>query len=441
MAMTTPAAAWQPEQERIDREELEQLQLERLEATLTRAYRHVPYYRRRFDEVGFDPDGFRSLDDLSRLPFTTKEDLRAHQPYGLLAVPLRDVVRLHATSGTSGAATAVGYTRNDLRTWSDLTARTLVAAGVTRDDVVQIAWDYGLFTGAFGLQAGAERLGASVIPVSAADAARQVAILRDYKPTALCCSPSRALAIAEAVAAAGLSRGALHLKWGLFGAEPWPEAVRTELEEKLGVVATDGYGLSEVMGPGVAGECLERRGLHLAEDHFLVELIDPVTLAPVAPGRPGELVVTTLSREATPLVRYRTRDLTALLPGACPCGRTLRRMERVQGRTDDLLFVKGVKVFPAEIEAALSAVEGVKPHFQLVLERQAGEDLATLLVEVDEASFFDEMKRQAELKAAIQRRLATALGVGVEVRLVVPRTLESDGVPVARVLDRRGEPG
>jgi phenylacetate-CoA ligase len=441
MAMTTPAAAWQPEQERIDREELEQLQLERLEATLTRAYRHVPYYRQRFDEVGFDPDGFRSLADLARLPFTTKEDLRTHQPYGLFAVPLRDVVRLHASSGTTGQATAVGYTRNDLRTWAELAARCLVAGGVTRDDVVQIAFDYGLFTGAFGLHAGAERLGASVIPVSSADAARQVAILRDYKSTALCCAPSRALAIAEAVAAGGLPRGALHLKWGLLGAEPWSEAMRRDIEEKLGVVATDNYGLSEVMGPGVAGECLARSGLHVAEDHFLIEVIDPVTLAPVAPGQRGELVITTLSREATPLVRYRTRDLTALVPGQCGCGRTLRRIERVKGRTDDLLFVKGVKVFPSEIEAALFSVEGVQPRFQVVLERRGGEDQATVLVEVDDGTFFDEMKRQAELKAAIQRRLVADLGVTVEVKLVGPRGIERAGGKAQRVVDRRGEGG
>jgi len=439
MAMTTPAAAWQPEQERIDREELEQLQLERLEATLTRAYRNVPHYRRRFDEVGFDPDGFRSLADLARLPFTTKDDLRTHQPYGLFAVPLRDVVRLHASSGTTGQATAVGYTRNDLRTWAELAARSLVAGGVTRDDVVQIAFDYGLFTGAFGLHAGAERLGASVIPVSSADAARQVAILRDYKSTALCCAPSRALAIAEAVAAAGLPRGALHLRWGLFGAEPWSEAMRSEIEEKLGVVATDNYGLSEVMGPGVAGECLARSGLHVAEDHFLIEVIDPVTLAPVASGQQGELVITTLSREATPLVRYRTRDLTAIMPGHCACGRTLRRIERVKGRTDDLLFVKGVKVFPSEIEAALFAVEGVQPRFQVVLERRGGEDQATVLVEVDDGTFFDEMKRQAELKAAIQRRLVAELGVTVEVKLVGPRGIEPGGGKAQRVVDRRGE--
>ena len=340
-------------------------------------------------------------------------------------MPLRDVVRVHASSGTTGQATVVGYTRNDLRTWAELTARTLVAGGVTRDDVVQIAFDYGLFTGAFGLHPGAERLGASVIPVSSADAARQVAILKDYRSTALCCAPSRAVAIADAVAAAGLPRGALHLKWGLFGAEPWPEVVRRELEDKLGVVATDNYGLSEVMGPGVAGECLARTGLHVAEDHFLVEVVDPSTLLPVAPGQPGELVVTTLSREATPLVRYRTRDLTALIPGDCACGRTLRRIERVRGRTDDLLFVKGVKVFPSEIEAALFAVEGAQPHFQVVLERRGGEDQATVLVEVDEETFFDEMKRQAELRAAIQRRLATDLGVAVEVRLVGPRGIRA----------------
>jgi phenylacetate-CoA ligase len=439
MALNPKSPIWQPESECIDREELEQIQLERLEATLARVALHVPFYRKRFDEIGFDPDGFRSLADLRRLPFTTKDDLRAAHPYGLFAVPLRDVVRVHASSGTTGRATAVGYTRNDLRTWSDLVARNLVAGGVTKDDVVQIAFDYGLFTGAFGLHAGAERIGASVIPVSGEDAARQVAIMRDYRTTALVCTPSHALQLAEALLESGVPRSALALRYGLFGAEPWSESMRREIEEKLSLVATDNYGLSEVMGPGVAGECLERSGLHLAEDHFLVEVIDPATLEPVGPGETGELVVTTLTREAIPVIRYRTRDLTSLLPGTCPCGRTSRRMARVKGRTDDLLFVKGVKVFPSEIESVLFQVEGTEPHFQIVLERKAGHDEATLLVEVSEESFFDEMKRQHELKDTIQRRLASELGVSVDVKLVGKKTLERTDGKARRVVDRRGE--
>jgi phenylacetate-CoA ligase len=433
----TDGRIWEPQCECMDRAELEQLQLERLEATLTRVMRHVPFYRRRFEELGFDPDEFRSLEDLGKLPFTTKEDLRNNHPYGLFAVPLRDVVRVHASSGTTGLSTAVGYTRNDMRTWSTLTARVLVAGGVTKEDVVQIGFDYGLFTGAFGLHQGAERLGASVVPVSSASARRQVGIMRDYRTTALVTTPSHALNIADAMIELGHSPSALSLKHGLFGAEPWSESMRKEIEEKLSIVATDNYGLSEVMGPGVAGECLERRGLHLAEDHFVFEVIDPDTLAPVPDGTPGELVITTLTKEAIPILRYRTRDLTAILPDPCPCGRTFRRMARVKGRTDDMLIVKGAKVFPSEIEAVLFEVEGVEPHYQVQVEREAGQDAVTVLVEVSEQIFFDEMKRQRKLEETIVRRLATELGVTVAVKLVGRKTLERSAGKAKRVVDAR----
>jgi len=440
MALSGKSPMWQPESECMAREELEQLQLERLEATLARAYLHVPFYRKKFDAVGFDPDGFRSLADLRKVPFTTKEDLREHQPYGLFAVPLRDVVRIHSSSGTTGRATAVGYTRNDMRTWADLVARLLVAGGVTKDDVVQVAFDYGLFTGAFGLHAGAERVGASVIPVSTASVSRQLQIMRDYRSTALVCTPSHALHLADALLESGVPRSALALRTGLFGAEPWSGAMRREIEEKLSITATDNYGLSEVMGPGVAGECLERNGLHVAEDHFLVEVIDPQTLEPVPAGEVGELVVTTLTREANPVVRYRTRDLTALPPGACPCGRTLRRMARVKGRSDDLLFVGGVKAFPSEIEAVLFDVEGTEPHYQIVLERRAGVDEATVLVEISEQIFFDQMKRQVDFRDQIRRRLAETLGIAVEVKLVGKRSLERSQGKARRVVDLREGP-
>jgi phenylacetate-CoA ligase len=433
----TESRIWEPQQECMDRAELEQLQLERLEATLNRVYRHVPFYRKRFDELGFNPDDFRSLSDLSRLPFTTKADLRANHPYGLFAVPLRDIVRVHASSGTTGLSTAVGYTRNDMRTWSSLTARVLVAGGVTKEDVVQIAFDYGLFTGAFGLHQGAERLGASVVPVSSANARRQVGIMRDYRTTALVTTPSHALHIADAMIEMGVNPAELSLEHGLFGAEPWSESMRKEIEEKLEITATDNYGLSEVMGPGVAGECLERSGLHLAEDHFLFEVIDPETLAPVPAGQPGELVVTTLTKEGIPVVRYRTRDLTAILDAPCPCGRTSRRMARVKGRTDDMLIVKGAKVFPSEIEAVLFEIEGTAPHYQVQVDRQAGTDLVTVLVEVSESMFFDEMKRQTELRDTIVRRLATELGVTVDVKLVGKKGLERSDGKARRVVDRR----
>jgi len=435
--MTPTTRIWEPQCECMDRAELEQLQLERLEATLTRVIRHVPLYRRRFEEIGFDPDDFRSLEDLRKLPFTTKADLRENHPYGLFAVPLRDVVRVHASSGTTGLSTAVGYTRNDMRTWGNLTARALVAGGVTKEDVVQIAFDYGLFTGAFGLHQGAERLGASVVPVSSANARRQVGIIRDYRTTALVSTPSHALNVADAMIEMGVSPAALSLRHGLFGAEPWSESMRKELQDKLGIVATDNYGLSEVMGPGVAGECLERSGLHLAEDHFVFEVIDPETLAPVPDGTVGELVITTLTKEAIPVIRYRTRDLTAILPERCPCGRTLRRMARVKGRTDDMLIVKGVKVFPSEIEAVLFEVEGIEPHYQVQVDRVAGQDEVTVLVEVSESIFFDEMRRQRKLEETIVRRLATELGVTVGVKLVGKKTLERSEGKARRVVDRR----
>ncbi|HEX9051717.1 MAG TPA: phenylacetate--CoA ligase [Anaeromyxobacter sp.] len=433
----TESRIWEPQHECMDRAELEQLQLERLEATLNRVYRHVPFYRKRFDEIGFNPDDFRSLADLARLPFTTKADLRENHPYGLFAVPLRDIVRVHASSGTTGLSTAVGYTRNDMRTWSNLTARVLVAGGVTKEDVVQIAFDYGLFTGAFGLHQGAERLGASVVPVSSANARRQVGIMRDYRTTALVTSPSHALHIADAMIEMGVNPAALSLEHGLFGGEPWSESMRKEIEEKLEITATDNYGLSEVMGPGVAGECLEKSGLHLAEDHFLFEVIDPETLAPVPPGKTGELVVTTLTKEGIPVVRYRTRDLTAVGDAPCPCGRTFRRMARVKGRTDDMLIVKGARVFPSEIEAVLFEIEGVEPHYQVQVDRQAGTDLVTVLVEVSESIFFDEMKRQTVLRETIVKRLASELGVTFDVKLVGRKAIERSDGQARRVVDRR----
>ena len=436
--MTTGAGRiWEPQCECVDRAELEQLQLERLEATLTRVVRHVPFYRKRFQELGLDPDEVRGLADLRKLPFTTKADLRENHPYGLFAVPLRDVVRVHASSGTTGLSTAVGYTRNDMRTWATLTARVLVAGGVTKDDVVQIAFDYGLFTGAFGLHQGAERLGASVVPVSSENARRQVGIMRDYRTTALVTTPSHALNIADAMIEMGVNPAALSLRHGLFGSEPWSESMRREIQEKLEITATDNYGLSEVMGPGVAGECLERSGMHLAEDHFVFEVIDPETLAPVPDGQVGELVITTLTKEAIPLVRYRTRDLTAILPGTCPCGRTSRRMARVKGRSDDMLIVKGVKVFPSEIEAVLFEVEGIAPHYQVQLDRDAGVERVTVLVEVSESTFFDQMKQQRRLEETIVRRLAEELGVSVDVKLVDRKTLERFDGKARRVVDRR----
>lgn len=428
---------WDQEKECIPREDLEQLQLERLQSTLYRVATHVPFYRQKFKDMKVDPDGFRSLSELTSLPFTTKQDLRDNYPYGLFAVPLRDVVRVHSSSGTTGQATVVGYTKNDIKTWSELTARVLTGAGVTNDDVVQIAFGYGLFTGGFGLHYGAERVGASVIPISSGNTKRQIQIMQDFRTTALICTPSYALVLADTMEEMGINVSSLSLKYGLFGGEPWSEAMRHEIQNKLNIIATDNYGLSEIMGPGVAGECRERNGLHLNEDHFLYEVIHPETLDPVRPGEIGELVITTLTKEAFPVIRYRTRDLTRIIEEPCPCGRTLRRMERVMGRTDDMLIVKGVNVYPSQIEHILFEIKGIKPHYQIVVEREGRLDKITVLVEVVESIFFDEMKKQREIIETIKRQLASELGIGVEVKLVEEKTLERSEGKAKRVIDKR----
>ena len=430
---------WEPDKECISRDDLAQLQLERLQSTLCRVASHVPFYRKKFKELAISPEDISSLDDLRKLPFTTKQDLRDNYPYGLFAVPLREVVRIHASSGTTGQATVVGYTQNDIKNWASLVARVLTGAGVTKDDVVQIAFGYGMFTGGFGLHYGAETVGASVIPISSGNTKRQIQIMQDFRTTALVCTPSYALLLADAMEEKGIHINALSLKYGLFGGEPWSEAMRNEIQNKLNIIATDNYGLSEVMGPGVAGECQQRHGLHISEDHFLVEVINPDTLEPVAPGEIGELVITTLTKEAFPVIRYRTRDLTRLLPGPCPCGRTLNRMQRVMGRTDDMLIIKGVHVYPSQIEEVLFDIEGTKPHYQLVVERDGRLDKITVLVEVSEAIFFDQMKKQSEMIILIKKRLATELGIGVEVKLVGDKSLERSEGKAKRVVDRRKE--
>jgi phenylacetate-CoA ligase len=428
---------WEENRECMSRGDLEQLQLERLQSTIYRVTTHVPFYRNLFKEIKLDPDGFRSLSELRSLPFTTKNDLRQNYPYGLFAVPLRDVVRIHSSSGTTGMATVVGYTRNDIKTWSNLVARILTAAGVTKEDVIQIAFGYGLFTGGFGLHYGAERIGASVIPISSGNTKRQIQIMQDFKTTALVCTPSYALMIADTMLDMGINVSGLSLKWGLFGAEPWSEAMRAEINNKLNITSTDNYGLSEVMGPGVAGECLECNGLHINEDHFLVEVINPNTLEPVQPGEVGELVITTLTKEAFPVIRYRTRDLTRLIAEPCACGRTNYRMTRILGRTDDMLIIKGVNVFPTQIENVLFEIEGTEPHYRIVVERENHQDKATVLVEVVESIFFDEMKKQRQLVDRIKKQLASELGVSVDVKLVEEKTLERFEGKGQRVIDKR----
>ncbi len=423
---------FEPEQEKMDREELKQLQLEQLQAVLSRVYMHVPFYRKKFDELKIDPDDFKSLDDLKSLPFTTREDILDNYPYGMFAVPLREVVRIHASSDMSAV---VGYTKNDIKTWSNLVARLLTAGGVTKDDVVQIAYGYSLLTGGFGLHYGAEKIGASVIPISTGNTARQIKIMKDFRTTALVCTPGYAMHIAETIHKSGTGLGSLSLKYGLFGGEPFSEATRKEIEEKLHITATDNNGLSEVIGPGVACECLEKDGLHIQEDHFLVEIVDPVTLNPVNPGETGEVVITTLTKEAFPVIRYRTRDVSRLLPGTCKCGRTMQRMARIMGRTDDMLIIKGVNVFPSQVGAVLSEVEGTEPNYQIIIERTGSIDEMKINVEVSESSFFDEIKKHQALIEEIKDKIASSIGISTRVRLVEKKSLgETPGV---KVIDRR----
>jgi phenylacetate-CoA ligase len=421
----------------MDREELELLQLTRLRATLERVYRDVPCYRRKFDEAGIKPGNVKSLDDLAQFPFTTKDDLRENYPYGMFAVPLREVVRIHSSSGTTGKPTVVGYTRADLQNWTELAARFMTAAGVTEDDIVHIAFGYGLFTGAFGLHYGAERIGASVIPMSSGNTDKQIMIMQDYRSTALVCTPSYALTVADRMEKLGLDPHSLSLRVGLFGAEPWTEEMRREIEQRLGLIATDNYGLSEVMGPGVAGECLQRGGMHIFEDHFIPEIIDPDSGEVLPAGEVGELVLTCVTKEAFPMIRYRTRDITRLDYAPCACGRTHVRMAKTMGRSDDMLIIKGVNVFPTQIEEVLFQVEGCEPHYQLVVDKVGAMDVLEVQVEVNERIFFDEMKKQRAFVDALEKKLASTLGVGARVKLVEPSSIKRHEGKAQRVIDRR----
>ena len=429
---------WNPACECLPRKELEALQLARLKKVVKTAWNKVPYYRAKMEAAGVAPKDIRTLADLAKLPFTTKDDLRRCFPYGAFAVPMERIVRIHASSGTTGQATVVGYTKRDMATWSELMARLQTAAGMTAHDIVQIAFGYGFFTGGLGHHYGVETVGAAVLPVSSGKSERQIQIMKDYGSTALICTPSYGMYLAELIEKMG-ARKDLRLRLGLFGGEAWTDAMRRALQQRLGVFATDNYGLSEVMGPGVSCECVEQHGLHLAEDHFLSELIDPVTGDPATDpaGSGGELVLTTLTKEAIPVVRYRTRDLCSFLPGACPCGRTGRRMSKVSARSDDMLIIRGVNVYPQQIEAALLAIEGVAPHYQIVVSRAGALDELEVLVEVGESLFFDEMQKQQAMKEKIERRLETELAVHAKVRLVEPgSTPRSEGKAV-RVVDLR----
>ena len=426
------------EYETMPREALEAIQLRRLQTTIERVYANVPFYREKFQKAGVSPADIRSLDDLKRLPYTTKQDLRDNYPFGMFSVPMGHVVRIHASSGTTGQPTVVGYTARDIQTWAELMARSLMAGGATRDDIIHNAYGYGLFTGGLGVHYGAEKLGASVIPVSGGNTKRQVLIMKDFGPTVITCTPSYSLYLAEVAEEMGVSFKDLKFKFGIFGAEPWSETMRSEIERKLNLVAVDIYGLSEVMGPGVSIECHEaKNGLHIFEDHFIPEIIDPETLEPLPYGTMGELVFTTITKEAFPVIRYRTRDITTLNPEPCICGRTHLRMNRVTGRSDDMLIIRGVNVFPSQIESVLMDMEGVTPHYQLVVDREGSLDVLTVLVEVSETLFSDEVKKLQAAEKGIAKQIKEFLGVSAKVKLVEPKAIARSQGKAVRVVDNR----
>jgi len=430
---------YQPELESMSRSELEALQLERLKGLLVRVYERVPAYRAKFDEARFDPRSVQSLRDLTRVPFTVKDDLRAAYPYGLFAAPMRDIVRVHSSSGTTGQITVVGYTQGDIDRWADLMARTYACAGVTPDDVVQVTYGYGLFTGGLGAHYGSERLGALTVPVSGGNTKRQVQILKDFGVTALACTPSYALLIAETAMEMGVDPRDLPLRVGVFGAEPWSENMRKRIEHAMGVTAIDIYGLSEVMGPGVASECVHQTGLHVFEDHFLIEILDAETLEPVPDGEYGEVVFTTLTKEGIPVVRYRTRDISRIIPGECVCGRTFRRMERITGRSDDMLIVRGVNVYPSQIEQVLTGLPGVAPHYQVVLTKRGALDHVEVQVEVAPDFGIDEVRELEALQRRVKAEIESALAVSIDVKLVEPKSIARSQGKAVRVVDLRSE--
>ena len=428
---------WNEPKECMTKENKDQLQLERLQETLSRAYHNVPHYRRLFQKHGIDPEDVQSLSDLANMPFTYKTDLRDNYPYDMFAVSLSEVVRIHSSSGTTGKPTVVGYTRRDLNTWSELMARALTSGGATRHDVIQNAYGYGLFTGGLGFHYGGEKIGASIIPISGGNTDRQVMIMKDYGSTILACTPSYALFLAETLEDLGIKPEELKLKFGIFGAEPWSENMRREIETRLKIKALDIYGLSEIIGPGVAVECLEQKGLHVMEDHFIVEVIDPATGEVLPEGESGELVFTSLTKEALPIIRYRTGDISRIIPEPCACGRTLRRIGRIQGRTDDMLIIRGVNVFPSQIEHVLLQMGDVQPHYQLIVDRIGQLDQLEVHVEVSETFHFDEVRALEETASRIRSRIESLLGISVKVRLVEPKTLPRSEGKAKRVIDNR----
>ncbi|MFD2111611.1 phenylacetate--CoA ligase family protein [Thiorhodococcus fuscus] len=418
---------------------LREVQLRRLRAVVARAYEHVELFRSRLEERGLTPDSIQRLEDIQRLPFTVKTDLRDTYPFGLFASPMSDVVRLHASSGTTGKPIVVAYTREDVEVWSEVMARTFAACGMHRGDILQNAFGYGLFTGGLGAHYGGEALGATVIPISGGNTDRQIMLIRDFQVTALCCTPSYFTYMVERAHELGVDLRELPLKIGIFGAEPWTDGMRTHIEAEAGIKAYDIYGLSEITGPGVASECCAQEGLHIFEDHFYPEIIDPETEEALPDGEEGELVLTTLSKKAMPMIRYRTRDITSIITEPCACGRTIRRMRRIGRRSDDMFIIRGVNVFPSQIEAALLRVEGTLPHYQIILTRSHGLDQIAVEIEVTPEVFSDKIRGLEEVRKRLAQAIEHIIGIRVELRLVEPRTIARSEGKAKRVIDRRNE--
>jgi len=428
---------WNKTIECASRDEMMAVQSERLVRTVQRVYHNVPSYRSKMQAMGLVPGDIKSVEDISKLPFTLKTDLRDNYPFGMFTVPMSEIVRLHASSGTTGKPTVVGYTRNDLQMWAEVVTRSLSMAGVHNKDIVQIAYGYGLFTGGLGLHYGTENLGATVIPISGGNTQKQLQLMQDFGSSVLACTPSYALYLSEAIKDSGIDLEQLKLRIGIFGAEPWSENMRKEIESKLKIRAIDIYGLSEVVGPGVACECECQAGMHVHEDHFIPEIINPKTLEPVAPGEVGELVFSTVTKEGIPILRYRTRDLTRLIYDKCDCGRTLVRMEKCMGRSDDMLIIRGVNVFPSQIESVLLSMSETEPHYLLIVEREGTMDVLKLMVEVQEQFFSDEIRQLEALKKKIKNNIQSTLGISTEVKLVEPKTIERTAGKAKRVIDNR----
>jgi phenylacetate-CoA ligase len=429
---------WEPEKECMSRDELRQTQLERLQATLNRVYKNVSFYRRRLKEINFRPeDDLTELGDIERLPFTLSHDVSDCYPYEMFAVPLREVVRVHASSGSTANPRVVGYTRQDLRTWSNLVARILSSGGVVQDDVIQIAFGYGLLTGGLGLHYGAERIGASVLPTSVGHTERQIKIMQDFRTTVLVCTPNYALVIADRIDEMGLDAKKLSLKHCICAGEPWTEGMRQEIENRLFVKATDNYGITEVIGPGIAGECLQQNGMHIQEDHFYAEIIDPDSGNVLGPGVKGELVITTLTKEAFPVIRYRTGDMCSIIDEPCACGRTMRRISRIAERCDEVVVIKGINIIPERIGDILERIKGERPVFQLVATRQGHQDELEIWVEVTEQLFYDKMREQRALLDFMCKKITNFIGISPRIKLVEKGSLQREGESVKRFVDRR----